>query len=95
MVAYRIIKYVGAYAAAMNGLDAIIFTAGIGENADQLRKEVCAGLSFLGVILSEKANAAPADSPRIISDDQSKVKVLVIPTNEALEIAEEAYDLIN
>lgn len=94
MYAYRIRKYIGSYAAAMNGVDAIIFTAGIGENSDVLRKQVCMGLSFMGVHLDEERNALRSRSSRSITTDDSSVKVLVIPTNEELLIARDTYKLV-
>ncbi len=81
---YRIKKYVGAYAAAMGGLDALVFTGGIGENSAEVRADVCSGLNFLGIELDEKKNQ---DKKEIISKDGSKVPVLRIPTNEELVIA--------
>lgn len=88
-------KYIGAYAAAMGGLDCIVFTAGIGENTATVREDVCAGLEFLGVKFSSKANKAKNDgSVREISKSSSKVKVLVIPTNEELVIARETAALL-
>lgn len=95
MNAYRIQKYIGAYTAAMNGLDAIIFTAGIGENSSVLRKLVCADMDFFGIDLDASKNEANSKSLREINTDASKVKVLVIPTNEELEIAKQAYQLLN
>jgi acetate kinase len=94
MYAYRIRKYIGAYAAAMDGVDAIIFTAGVGENSDVLRKEVCKGLTFLGIQLEEERNAIRSSEPRRISTDDSKVSVLVVPTNEELLIARDTYRLV-
>lgn len=94
MNTYRIKKYIGAYAATMNGLDAIIFTAGIGENSDVIRKLVCDNMEYLGVELNEEANAIRSKENRIISKEESKVKVLVIPTNEELEIAKQTYQML-
>ena len=95
MFAYQTKKYVGSYAAAMGGLDCIVFTAGIGENTPTVRAGVCDGLQFLGVELDEKANNAPNDgSIREISSKRSKVKVLIIPTNEELVIARETAELL-
>lgn len=93
--AYRIKKYIGAYTTAMNGLDAIVFTAGIGENSSMLRKMVCSEMDVLQIELDDVKNEAKADSLREISSKTSKVKILVIPTNEELEIAKQAFDLIN
>ena len=95
MFAYQTKKFIGAYAAAMGGLDCIVFTAGIGENTPKVREDVCKGLEFLGVKFSSKANKAPNDgSIREISKSNSKVKVLIIPTNEELVIARETAALL-
>ncbi len=83
---YRIKKYIGAYAAAMGGLDALVFTGGIGENSPMVRKEVCEDLDFLGLELDEKRNEN-AEGEAVLSTENSKVKVLKIPTNEELVIA--------
>jgi acetate kinase len=93
MNAYRIKKYIGAYAAAMNGVDALIFTAGIGENSDVIRSLVCNDMDFLGIKLNEEKNKERSKKLRTINADDSKVKILVIPTNEELEIAKQAYKL--
>ena len=90
---YRVIKYIGAYAAAMNGVDAIAFTAGIGENNIKMRKDVCSSLTYLGVKLDEEKNNVRGDE-RIISADDSKVQVLLVPTNEELAIARETLALV-
>ncbi|WP_256757352.1 acetate kinase [Cohnella sp. WQ 127256] len=94
MYTYRIRKYIGAYIAAMDGVDAIVFTAGVGENSDVLRKEVCKGLTFFGVQLDEKRNAVRSSEARRITTDDSKVSVLVVPTNEELLIARDTYRLV-
>lgn len=90
---YRVIKYIGAYAAVMNGVDAIAFTAGIGENNKVLRKNVCDSLTYLGVKLDDEKNNVRGEE-RIISADDSKVKVLLVPTNEELAIARETAELV-
>jgi len=95
MNAYRIKKYIGAYTAAMNGLDALVFTAGIGENSSTIRKMVCEEMQFLGIELDQLKNDARSQENRIISTEKSKVTVLVIPTNEELEIAKQTYALRN
>ncbi len=95
MNAYRIKKYIGSYAAAMNGLDAIVFTAGIGENSGVIRKLVCDDMDFFGIDLDDARNEADARVMREINTVTSKVKVLVIPTNEELEIAKQAFELVN
>ena len=95
MFAYQTKKFVGSYAAAMGGLDCIVFTAGIGENTPIIRAGVCEGLEFLGVKLDKKANEGKnTGAIREISAKGSKVKVLVIPTNEELVIARETLALV-
>lgn len=95
MFAYQVKRFVGAYAAVMGGLDCIVFTAGIGENTPTVREDVCTGLEFLGVEFDSKANLAINDgSIREISKPESKVKVLIIPTNEELVIARETAELL-
>jgi acetate kinase len=91
---YRIRKYVGAYAAALGRLDALVFTAGIGENNDTVRARVCQGLEGLGVKLHAKRNKARNGRARTISADDSAVAVLVVPTNEELEIAEQTLAVV-
>ncbi len=91
MNAYRIKKYIGAYAAAMNGVDAIVFTAGIGENSDILRELVCRKMDYLGIELEDYKNEIRSKEVRVISKEHSKVAVLVVPTNEELEIAKQTY----
>ncbi|MDE7181879.1 MAG: acetate kinase [Clostridia bacterium] len=94
MFNYQTKKFVGAYAAAMGGLDCIVFTAGIGENSPGVREGVCEGLEFLGVKLDVKENAIRKDGIHEISTKDSKVKVLIIPTNEELVIARETAALL-
>ena len=91
--AYRVAKYVGSYVAAMNGVDVIAFTAGIGENAGNVRADVIKYLGYLGIELDEEANAKRGEEIRISTPD-SKVTVMVIPTNEELAIARETVALI-
>lgn len=93
MNAYRIKKYIGSYAAIMNGLDAIIFTAGIGENSPEMRRRVCEDMDYLGITLDTDKNQVRPDKLTVVSTDSSKVKVLVIPTNEELEITKQSVDL--
>ncbi|TBL79696.1 acetate/propionate family kinase [Paenibacillus thalictri] len=95
MYEYRLRKYIGAYAAAMNGLDVLVFTAGVGENSAILRKAVCDNLTFMGIELDDELNAQRSGSERLISSPASRVAVLVIPTNEELVIAREAHALLN
>ncbi|NQX64838.1 acetate kinase [Paenibacillus alba] len=94
MYEYRLRKYIGAYVAAMNGIDAIVFTAGVGENSELLRKAVCEHLTFLGVEFDEEANRQGRGLERRITTPSSRVQVLVIPTNEELVIAEDTYRLV-
>jgi acetate kinase len=94
VLTYGIKKYIGAYAAAMEGLDAVVFTAGIGENSVSIRAAVCEGLNFLGIEIDGVKNAVRSKEA-IVSTDASKVKVLVIPTNEELVIARDTKRLIS
>lgn len=89
--AYRVKKYLGAYAAAMGGLDAFVFTGGIGENSPEVREEVCKGLEFLGIELDDQKNK---NKEKIISKDSSRVPVLRIPTNEELVIARDTNRIV-
>lgn len=94
MYAYRIKKYIGSYAVAMNGLDAIIFTAGVGENDPDLREMVCRDMEFFGITFNAEENKIRAKGLREINLPDSKVKVLIVPTNEELEIAKQCFELI-
>lgn len=89
MYHYRIKKYVGAYAAAMGGVDAVIFTGGIGENGAESRKEICEKLEYMGIEFDAEKNKSIHGKEAIVTRDNSKVKVMVIPTNEELIIAED------
>jgi len=89
---YRIKKYVGSYAAAMGGLDALVFTGGIGENSKEIREEVCKDMEFLGVHLDDLKNQ---NADEIISTENSKVKVMRIPTNEELVIALDTAKIVS
>ena len=91
---HDIIKYIGAYAAQMNGVDLIIFTGGIGENNAVMREQVCRNLEFLGVKFDSQANKCRGEE-RVISTSDSKVKVAVIPTNEELVIARDTMNIVN
>lgn len=90
---YRVAKYIGAYTAAMNGVDAICFTAGVGENNPLVRKHVCQYLGYLGIALDQEKNKVRGEDAEISTPD-SKVKVLVVPTNEELAIARETFALV-
>ncbi len=94
MYVYRVRKYIGAYAAAMNGIDTLIFTAGVGENSSVLREAVCKGITFLGIELDDEKNAIRSKEAREISTAASRVKVLVVPTNEELLIARDTFELV-
>jgi len=92
---YRIKKYIGAYLVVLGGVDAIMFSAGIGENALEVREEVCKGLDCIGVILDlEKNKQKKSSVPFEIHSDQSKIKVMVVPTEEELQIAYETKQCI-
>jgi acetate kinase len=94
MNAYRVKKYIGAYAAVLNGLDALVFTAGIGENSDIMRKLICSDLDYLGIALDEDKNLVRSKELREIQKTGSSVRVMVIPTNEEVEIAKQSFELI-
>lgn len=91
--AYRVAKYIGAYVAAMNGVDGICFTAGLGENSPLVRNLICKRLGYLGITLDEKQNEKRGED-LVITTSDSKTKVLVIPTNEELAIARETYAIV-
>jgi len=95
MYDYRIKKYIGSYAAAMNGVDAIIFTGGVGENADTTRRGVLKDMDYLGVKLDDKKNDGLRGKEALISTDDSKVKAIVVPTNEELVIASDTFEILN
>lgn len=94
MYFYRIKKYIGAYAAAMGGVDAIVFAGGVGENQFDCRSEVLSGLEFLGVELDQEVNARTRGEEAVLSTPESKVKVLLIPTDEELMIASDTYEIV-
>lgn len=94
MYAYRIKKYIGSYAAALNGIDAIIFTAGVGENDAMVRQLVCENMEYLGIEINKEENSTRKPGLREVNTAKSKVKILVIPTNEELEIANQCYALL-
>ncbi len=91
--AYRVKSYIGSYSAVMNGVDAIVFTAGLGENSVSMREKICEGLDYLGVEIDREANNVRGRE-KIISKAGSKTQVLVVPTNEELMIAKETVDII-
>ncbi|MDO4781805.1 MAG: acetate kinase [Capnocytophaga felis] len=96
MYAYRIKKFIGAYAAILNGLDSITFTAGLGENDDLIRLLACQGMEFLGIEIDENKNKELNRPKQVVEvqSDKSRVKILIIPTNEELQIANEVVELI-
>jgi len=94
--AYRVKKYVGAYAAALGGIDLLVFTAGVGENRAAMRTEVCQGLEFLGIKLDESINEVTyGGKSQVISAADSRVKVVVVATDEEYMIARDTYDILN
>ena len=95
MFSYRVKKYVGSYAAAMGGVDVILFTGGIGENASTVREAVCKNLEFMGVKLDEKKNDGLRGEDTVLSTGDSRVKVLLLTTDEELVIATDTYNLVN
>lgn len=94
MLRYEIKKFIGSYAAIMNGLDAVLFTGGIGENSDDVRADVCSNMEYLGIKLDEAANSGLRGKLQRISAPDSKVEVWVVPTNEELLIARDTRDLV-
>lgn len=94
MNAYRIKKYIGSYTAVLNGLDAIIFTAGIGENSSYIRKLVCTDMEYFGIKLDKAINEIRSKEVREVNTNDSKTKILVIPTNEEFEIANQVFELL-
>lgn len=95
MLIYEIKKYIGSYAAAMNGLDAVIFTGGIGENAERIRRKVCADMDYFGIKIDEELNATVRGTLTKLSVAGSKTEVWVVPTNEELLIARDTKALFN
>ncbi len=94
MYAYRIRKYIGSYAAAMGGVDIILFTGGVGENQQDVRRIACEGLEFMGIKLDSGMNNKTHGEEAVISSDDSRVKVAVIPTDEELMIAQDTVDIL-
>jgi acetate kinase len=94
MYTYRIKKYIGSFSAAMGGLDILVFTGGVGENADSIRAEAIKDLEFIGIEFDPEKNKGVHGQEQIISKDNSKVKVLIVPTNEELVIAEDTKRIV-
>jgi acetate kinase len=95
MYVYRLRKYIGSYSAALGRLEALVFTGGIGENAGPIRAAVCRDMALFGLVIDLAKNDAPSREAREIQDDTSRVKILVIPTNEELEIADQTKVLLS
>ncbi len=97
VLAYQIQKYIGSYTAAMNGLDAIVFTAGMGENNPELRDRVCTNMEYFGIEIDREVNAKAHHQPNVVrlSTDNSRVKVYLIPTNEELMIATDTEEIVS
>ncbi len=91
---YAVASYIAKYAVAMNGIDAIVFTGGVGENQINIRKGICKQLEFMGVIVDEEANNVRGEE-RLITKPESKIRAYIIPTNEELMIAKETEKLVN
>jgi acetate kinase len=94
MYFYRVKKYIGSYAAAMGGVDAIVFSGGVGENGPETREAICQGLEFMGVEFDKKVNDKVRGKELVISKENSRVKVLIVPTDEELMIAEDTHKLV-
>ena len=97
VLAYQVKKYIGSFAAAMNGLDAVVFTAGMGENNTELRERVCTDMEFLGITLDKDVNTKTfrQSDNVMISTPDSKVQVWVLPTNEELMIASDTEEIVS
>ncbi|MNY40592.1 Acetate kinase [compost metagenome] len=94
MNAYRIRKTIGAYAAALNGLDAIVFTAGIGENSSYMRNLICTDMNYFGIEIDAAKNQIRSKELREINSENATTKVLVVPTDEEYEIANQVFQLL-
>jgi acetate kinase len=95
MYQYRVRKYIGAYAAAMGGVDILIFTGGIGENSPDDREKICENMEFLGLDFDKKVNNGVRGKELIISKKESRVTVMIVPTNEEWVIASETRDIVD
>ena len=94
MYEYRIKKYIGSYTAALNGIDVLVFTGGVGENQTGTRQKVCESLAFMGVEIDKELNAASRGKEVLLSTSNSKIKVVVIPTDEEFMIAKDTLEII-
>ena len=92
---YRVKKYIGSYAAAMGGIDLLVFTGGVGENGPEMRDYICKGMEFMGIEFDEAANAGVKGQDKVLSTPKSKVKVVVIGTNEELVIATDTFNIVS
>ena len=92
---YRVKKFIGSYAAAMGGIDLLVFTGGVGENGPEMREYVCKGMEFMGIEFDEAANAGVKGQDKVLSTPKSKVKVVVIGTNEELVIATDTFNIVS
>jgi len=95
MYAYRIKKYIGSYVAVLNGIDAIVLTGGVGENDINIRRMICRDMDYLGINLDEEKNKIRSGSIREINTEDSPAKILIVPTNEELEIVKQCYELLS
>ncbi|RUA26227.1 MAG: acetate kinase, partial [Bacteroidetes bacterium] len=95
MYQYRVKKYIGSYTAAMGGVDVIVFTGGIGENADEMRKNIVSNFEYLGLEFDDSKNKGVRGKEVELTKDSSKVKVWIVPTDEELVIARDTYELVN
>ena len=95
MYNYRVKKYIGAYTAAMGGIDILIFTGGIGENADTTRHGVCKGMEFLGLEIDESKNTNSRGEEMVISNENARAKIIIVPTAEELVIAQDTQMIID
>ena len=92
---YRVKKYIGSYAAAMGGIDLLVFTGGVGENGPEMRDYICKGMEFMGIEFDEAANAGVKGQDKVLSTPNSKVKIVVIGTNEELVIATDTFNIVS
>jgi acetate kinase len=95
MYHYRVKKYIGSYAAAMGGVDMVVFAGGIGENGPESREEICRDMEFLGIEIDPAKNGGLRSKEAVISKDGTRVKVMVVPTNEELVIAEDTMRIVS
>jgi acetate kinase len=95
MYQYRVKKYIGSYAAAMGGADIVVFTGGIGENSPDDREKICENMEYMGLEFDRKANEGVRGKETVISKKDSKVKVMIVPTNEEWVIASETRDIVD